>query len=154
MNNISIVGNLTRNLDSRAAGDHTVYSSTVAVSTGKDKTAFLEFELWNSKGSWAFENLGKGDRVAVAGSMKQDTWKDKTTGENRSKLFISAFSIDGWPRGNKTGSSDGYESTTGEATEILEPQDAVPEATTEDIPFQKVINASKNSRYKPSLKII
>ena len=39
------------------------------------------------------EYLRKGSQVLVTGRISQDNWEDKSTGQKRSKLFITAVSV-------------------------------------------------------------
>ncbi len=58
---------------------------------GKEHAEFFDVEVW---GGWA-ENLAKtakkGALVLIEGRLRQESWKDKETGENRSRVKVRAF---------------------------------------------------------------
>lgn len=54
----------------------------------REKVVFIDFQAWGKIGEKIGEVCSKGDTVHVTGSMDQDQWEDKTTGQKRSKLFV------------------------------------------------------------------
>ncbi len=54
-----------------------------------DKPDWFNLEMWGKTAEIAGEYLRKGSQFGVTGSLKLDTWKDKVTGEDRSKPVIS-----------------------------------------------------------------
>jgi single-strand DNA-binding protein len=60
-----------------------------------DKGGFwLPVNLWGSKAEAVAKLLRKGTRVRVEGTLVQDTWDDKATGEPNSRIEIQADSVD------------------------------------------------------------
>jgi len=60
----------------------------------EDKGGFwLNVSAWDKLAIDAKRVLKKGMRVSVHGSMKENTWADKDSGENKSKLVLSANEI-------------------------------------------------------------
>lgn len=55
----------------------------VAVNMGKDKTAWRKCVAFGSKGDFIAKWFHKGDPIMLSGEVQLDTWKDKTTGEDR-----------------------------------------------------------------------
>lgn len=55
---------------------------------------WLNVNYWGKRGEQASKLLAKGCRVAVTGVLEQETWADKTTGEERQKLVLDADSVD------------------------------------------------------------
>lgn len=54
---------------------------------------FLDLSAWNRGDSGTLatrmaETLGKGRLIFVRGQLRQDAWKDKETGQQRSKLYV------------------------------------------------------------------
>jgi single-strand DNA-binding protein len=61
----------------------------------EDKGGFwMDTNLWGTRGETAARLLKKGARVVVTGELYEETWQDKETGENRSKMRIRAENVD------------------------------------------------------------
>lgn len=60
-----------------------------------DKGGFwLNVNLWGARAETVAKLLPKGARVRVEGTLVQDTWDDKATGEPLSRIEIQADSVD------------------------------------------------------------
>jgi single-strand DNA-binding protein len=60
-----------------------------------DKGGFwLPVNLWGPKAETIAKLLRKGARVRVEGTLVQDTWEDRETGEPASRIEVQADSID------------------------------------------------------------
>jgi single-strand DNA-binding protein len=79
-NNISLVGRLTKDPQSREVGEHTVVSFSVACDNkGKDKgTSYFDCQSWNKQGEFVMNYLSKGRLVYVNGHMESRKHEDKT----------------------------------------------------------------------------
>ena len=55
---------------------------------------WLDVAYWGRRAEQAGKLLAKGCRVFVVGTLVQETWADKTTGEERHKLVLDADSVD------------------------------------------------------------
>lgn len=55
---------------------------------------WLDVAYWGKRAEQAGKLLAKGCRVLVVGTLVQETWPDKTTGEERHKLVMEAESVD------------------------------------------------------------
>lgn len=91
---ITFEGNLATDLDIKANQAGGLYvDAVVLVNQSKDRPA----TRWNVRitGRTAENaaNLNKGDRLLVTGTVVTDTWKDKTTGENRYADRVLAQSV-------------------------------------------------------------
>ncbi|WP_017319254.1 single-stranded DNA-binding protein [Mastigocladopsis repens] len=53
-----------------------------------DHTDWFNLELWGKTAQVAGDYVRKGKQIAVKGSLKFDTWSDRTTGANRSTPVI------------------------------------------------------------------
>jgi single-strand DNA-binding protein len=62
---------------------------SLAVSRSKDATDWFSVELWGRPAQVAEQYVSKGSKIAITGSLKIETWTDKTTGLLRSKPIIS-----------------------------------------------------------------
>jgi single-strand DNA-binding protein len=114
-NRVVLLGNLTRDPETRMAGSGSVTGFSVAVNdTWLDKNGqrqervnFIECEAWGSRGETIAKYFTKGRQILVEGSLRQDTWDDKETGKKRSaiKVSIDAFSFVNDGKGGGTGAS-------------------------------------------------
>lgn len=59
----------------------------------REAVAFVEVEAWGKTAEFMSGGLSKGSGVLVEGELKQDTWEDKATGKQRSKLMVRANSF-------------------------------------------------------------
>lgn len=59
----------------------------------KEKVAFIECQAWNNNAEIIGQRVKKGHSLHVSGSIEQDTWDDKQTGQKRSKLFVRVDSV-------------------------------------------------------------
>jgi single-strand DNA-binding protein len=95
-NKVVLLGNLTRDPETRAAGSGTVTVFSIAVNDTwvkdgerQERTNFIECEAWGPRGETISKYFSKGRQILVEGSLKQDTWDDKETGKKRSTLRVS-----------------------------------------------------------------
>lgn len=102
MNQLTIIGNLTRDPETRAtmAGD-TVCTFTVAVSRRKSRNAddskpeadFFRVSAWRQLGDTCQKYLSKGRKVCVVGSVSCRTYQG-TDGVTRSSLEVNATDVE------------------------------------------------------------
>ena len=98
LNDVKIVGNLVQSpelhytpqgtpVTNIALGVNETYTLNDEKRTA---TTFVDVQVWGA----AAENFAKlalkGQQILVEGSLRQDTWEDKLTNQNRSKLFVKA----------------------------------------------------------------
>lgn len=102
MNNVYLIGNLTRDPELRQISDrYTVAELGVAVNEryrnkegeSVDKTCFVDIVVWNGQAKACAEYLKKGAPVMVTGKLQLDQWKDKN-GENHSRLRVRADRVE------------------------------------------------------------
>jgi single-strand DNA-binding protein len=55
---------------------------------------WLNVSYWGKRGEQAGKLLAKGCRVSVVGVLVQESWADKETGEEKSRLVLDAESVD------------------------------------------------------------
>lgn len=55
----------------------------------KEEVLYVDVTYWGKTAEIVCQYLRKGSSVYVQGSLKMDTWDDKTTGEKRSKIRVS-----------------------------------------------------------------
>lgn len=56
----------------------------------KEETLFIDVTVWDRQAETCCQYLKKGSGVHVEGSLKMDSWDDKTTGEKRTKIKVHA----------------------------------------------------------------
>lgn len=59
-----------------------------------DPPDWFELEIWGKTAEIAANYAKKGSLIGVQGSLKIDTWDDRTTGEKRSKPVIKVDKLD------------------------------------------------------------
>lgn len=100
LNEVRLIGNLTKDPESRAAGSHTIVSFSIAVnrkSKGADgqateEVSFFDCDAWNKTGELVLQYCKKGRQVLVCGRLKQERWESQE-GQKRSKVKIVADNI-------------------------------------------------------------
>ena len=94
LNNVTLVGNLTRDPESRQAGESTVCKFGLAVNRkGKTpETCYIDVECWGRTAEVADQYAAKGSQVGITGRLKLDQWEDKD-GNKRSKLYVVADTL-------------------------------------------------------------
>ena len=97
-NRVILVGNLTADpevryipsgsavCDLRLAVNRTWYDKQA--NSKKEETCYVDVTLWQRTAEVAGEYLSKGRPVLIEGYLKMETWQDKQTGANRSKLKV------------------------------------------------------------------
>lgn len=96
INNITIEGRLTKDIELKEFGNTKVINNTIAVYGGKDSnenelTFFFDFKAFNFVAEQLSKYSQKGARIVLNGVLKQDKWQqdDKTM----SKVVIYADSV-------------------------------------------------------------
>src|SRR6516165_4662693 len=72
----------------------------------KEETLFIDVTVWDRQAETCCQYLRKGSGVHVEGSLKMDTWDDKTTGEKRSKVKVQADRVQFLDRRESPGGGD------------------------------------------------
>lgn len=96
MNQLTIIGNLTRDPEARTTkGGDNVTTFTVAVnrSSGADEADFFRVSAWGNMGENCAKYLAKGRKVAVIGSVHADAYTDKD-GNPAASLEVSAARVE------------------------------------------------------------
>ncbi|HEY2154185.1 MAG TPA: single-stranded DNA-binding protein [Isosphaeraceae bacterium] len=99
LNKVFLMGRLTFDPElRRTAGGIAVSDLRLATSRSwmgkdgerKEETLFIDVQVWDRQAENCCQYLRKGSGVHVEGSLKMDTWDDKTTGEKRTKIKVHA----------------------------------------------------------------
>lgn len=59
----------------------------------QEDVTFVDVTVWGKQAELACEYLSKGRSLLVEGRLQMDTWQDRETGANRSKLKVVAEDI-------------------------------------------------------------
>ena len=71
MNNVSLVGRLTKNVDLRNTNSgKDVASCTIAVQRDKETADFIPFVVWESNATYLAKYAEKGTRIALTGQLQ------------------------------------------------------------------------------------
>lgn len=100
MNQVNFSGNVTADAVRKDVGGAALAEFCVAINkkyknkAGEEvkEVSFIECKAWR----WAAHissGLKKGDFVTINGELKQDRWEDATTKQNRSKVYVVAFTV-------------------------------------------------------------
>ena len=93
-NRVILAGNLTRDPEVRTTSTGlTVVNATIANNrkkkNGEEEVAFIDLTIWEKRGEAFARFHKKGDKVFIEGELRMDSWEDKQTGQNRTKLKVS-----------------------------------------------------------------
>ena len=98
LNDIKVIGNLVNDPEVRFTPKGTPVSNlslgineTYTVDDEKRQiTTFVDVQVWGPSAENLVKMVRKGQEIFVEGSLRQDRWQDKETGQNRAKVFIKA----------------------------------------------------------------
>ena len=98
MNNVSITGRLTASVklqNSKQKGNDTVWTNfSLAVDRGyEDQVDFIQCTAWNKTAEIMATYLGKGSRIGVTGSLRQNVWEDEN-GKKHYETYVNVNSFD------------------------------------------------------------
>lgn len=60
----------------------------IAVDHTKDKTSYFDCEAWDRVGETIIKYIKKGRHINIIGEIRNDSYVDKTTKENKNKIYI------------------------------------------------------------------
>ena len=82
MLNITAQGNIGRDPELKQVGSNQLASFSLAVSTGKEETTWIECAVWGTRSDVAMRFLKKGGKITIAGRAKSRAYlkKDGTAG--------------------------------------------------------------------------
>ena len=91
INSVTLVGRAGRDPEVRYFESGTVVANlTMAVNrrNRNDEPDWFNLEIWGKQAQVAADYVKKGSLIGVTGSFKLDSWKDRNTGEDRSKPVV------------------------------------------------------------------
>lgn len=137
MNNVTLIGNLTRDPEIREVGETHVTRFSIAINKKvkarngeqKDIVVFPEIEVWGKVAENCEKYLEKGSKVAIIGELAQDSWETKE-GEKRTKIFVKAISVE-----FLSSKSESQKSPSEPKAQASEPVDDIGDFDDDDVPF-------------------
>ena len=130
MNKLTIIGNLTRDPESRTTQNgKTVCSFTVAVNrrgSQQEEADYFRVSAWSKLGETCQQYLAKGRKAAVVGSVSVNTYT-ANDGTTRASLEVLASDVEFL--------SPRAESAAQNAPVPQQPQSGYEEVTDDDLPF-------------------
>lgn len=95
MNSVSIVGRLGRDPEARYfETGKSVCNFSLAIDQGRDNPPlWLPVEAWNKTGEIVTNHCRKGSLVGVQGALKEEKWTDRQTGQERTRITVSAYRV-------------------------------------------------------------
>ena len=132
LNKVFLIGNLTRDPELRyIPSGQAVATLGLAVNNKfgkgedqKDDVLFVDVTVWAKSAENCAEYLSKGSPVFIEGRLKFRTWEQD--GQKRSKIDVTATSVQFLPQGGKGGSNK---------TDISGGYDNAPPDNDDDVPF-------------------
>lgn len=97
LNKVFLMGNLTRDPELRhTPSNQAVANIGLAINRryrtaggeSREETTFVDCEAWGRTAETMSQYLQKGRPVFIEGRLKLDTWQDRDSGQNRSKLKV------------------------------------------------------------------
>jgi len=107
LNKVMLMGNLTRDPLSKATSTGMVICEfglginrryRTAQGEDREETCFVDIEVFGKTAETCTRFLSKGAPVYIEGRLKLDQWTDKTSGQNRSRLRVTADTVQFLPR--------------------------------------------------------
>ena len=92
MNSITLVGRAGRDPEVRyLESGSCVANLSLAVNgrTRDDDALWFNLEIWGKQAQVAADYVRKGSLIGVSGSLKEEKWTDRTTGEERKKWVVN-----------------------------------------------------------------
>lgn len=97
LNKVLLMGNLTRDPDMRGTpSGNSVCEFGLAITERfgeNEQTVFVDVTAWGKTAEFCKNYLSKGSNVFIDGKLKFDQWEDRNGGGRRSKLSVTALSV-------------------------------------------------------------
>lgn len=92
MNSISLVGRAGRDPETRFLDTGMCVANLSLAVNGHsrdDAPLWFNLEVWGKQAQVAADYVRKGSLIGVVGSLKEDKWTDRQSGEERKKLVVN-----------------------------------------------------------------
>ena len=96
LNNVSLVGRLTKDPEIKVLGENTVCNFTLAVNRtfknkdGEKDADFIQCQAWNKQADFINTFLKKGQLIAVTGEIRTRSWQDE---ERKMMRYVTEVNI-------------------------------------------------------------
>ncbi len=113
-NRVTLIGNLTRNPELRKTKTGAAVTELgLALNRvwnnesgqRQEETTFVDVTVWGRNAENAAQYLQKGRSVLIEGRLQLETWQDKQSGQDRSKLKVVADAIQFLSTGQESAAS-------------------------------------------------
>lgn len=129
MNQVVFIGRLTKDVETRQAGETTVANFSIAIDTGygdKKQTSFFDCVAFGKTAENLAKYFHKGDKIGLEAEARQERWEKD--GKNYSRV---AFYVNHWEF--VEGKKDQSEQAAEQATEDFM---SIPDSFQEELPFK------------------
>jgi single-strand DNA-binding protein len=97
LNSITAVGRLTKDAEKKVMSTGTeLVTFDIANNTGwgeHKRVMYFKCDAWGKIGTGIHPYLLKGKLVALTGELQEETWNDKSTGEQKRKNVIKCYTV-------------------------------------------------------------
>jgi len=90
-NILAHIGRLTKDPEITKHNNNTIVNFSMALNSKykeNKRVDFFDYVVFGKLGEIISNHVVKGQQIGVAGKMRQERWKDKNTGKDRSKVVI------------------------------------------------------------------
>ena len=139
--NFTAVGRLTKDVERKVTTTNkSVADFSIAVNSGKDIVDFIDIQVWDKTAEFLATNGKKGLIIFVTGTLKSNSYTNKTSGQNVTRKYILANRVE----------LVGKQETHNEPSSETETQDPFASQTkVEDDPFVSSTNQFKDTSDMP-----
>jgi single-strand DNA-binding protein len=149
-NKVILMGNLTRDPELRytpkgmaVAKVGLAVNRTWRSESGeqKEEVTFVDVDIWGRTAENVGQYMRKGSPILIEGRLKLDQWDDKQTGQKRSRLGVTAETVQFLSSGNRAGAEGGAPAPAAARPRPATPPpagadaDSPPPPEDDDVPF-------------------
>lgn len=119
LNKVMLMGNITRDVEVKFTNSQQAVA-TIGIAVNRrwktpdgeqrEETTFVDCDAWGKTAELIGKFFSKGRPIMIEGRLKMDTWQDKESGQNRSKLKVvieDFYFVDSKPGGGGPGGGGG-----------------------------------------------
>jgi single-strand DNA-binding protein len=95
MNTVNLIGRLTADPEVRYfESGKAIATFSIAITRTRDESDFFDVQAWEKTAEVIAQYCKKGSQIGIEGRLKQERWKDRDSGNNRSKVLVIATRIE------------------------------------------------------------
>lgn len=133
LNRLTLCGNLTQDVEiAYTPAGKAVAKMRLAVSEKRgdiESVVYIDVTAWERLAEMCKQQAHKGSTILCDGKLKMESWTDRNTGQNRSKLAMSAFNVQFFHTSRQDPTPPPFDPAK------PQPVKATPESSLDDIPF-------------------